>query len=110
MLATVLSRTRYGMEAPEVTIDVHLSAGLQSCSIVGLPEAAVRESKDRVRSAVTTDGFEWPAGCITVDLAPADSPKDGGRSALRITRARPSRSRVGARRPLPARSRSRITA
>lgn len=84
MLATVYSRTQFGMEAPEVTIDVHLSAGLPCWSIVGLPEAAVKESKDRVRSAVLNAGFEWPPGRITVNLAPADLPKEGGRFDLPI--------------------------
>jgi magnesium chelatase family protein len=84
MLATVYSRTQFGMEAPEVTIDVHLSAGLPSWSIVGLPEAAVKESRDRVRSAVVNSGFEWPPGRVTVNLAPADLPKEGGRFDLPI--------------------------
>jgi magnesium chelatase family protein len=84
MLATVYSRTSFGMEAPEVTIDVHLSAGLPYWSMVGLPEVAVKESRDRVRSAVINCGFEWPPGRITVNLAPADLPKEGGRFDLPI--------------------------
>jgi magnesium chelatase family protein len=84
MLATVYSRAPFGMEAPEVTIDVHLSAGLPYWSMVGLPEVAVKESRDRVRSAVVNSGFEWPPGRITVNLAPADLPKEGGRFDLPI--------------------------
>ncbi len=87
MLATVYSRTPFGMEAPEVTIDVHLSAGLPYWSMVGLPEVAVKESRDRVRSAVLNAGFEWPPGRITVNLAPADLPKEGGRFDLPIALA-----------------------
>src|SRR5882724_8416840 len=87
MLATVLSRAQFAMEAPQVTIDVHVSSGLPTLSIVGLPEAAVRESKDRVRSAVITTGLHWPAGRITVNLAPADLPKEGGRFDLPIALA-----------------------
>jgi magnesium chelatase family protein len=87
MLATVYSRTPFGMEAPEVTIDVHLSAGLPYWSLVGLPEVAVKESRDRVRSAVLNAGFEWPPGRITVNLAPADLPKEGGRFDLPIALA-----------------------
>lgn len=84
MLATLLSRAPFGMEAPEVCVEVHLSGGLPSLSIVGLPEGAVKESKDRVRSAITTANFDFPAGRITVNLAPADLPKDGGRFDLPI--------------------------
>ncbi|MGC1929846.1 MAG: magnesium chelatase domain-containing protein, partial [Candidatus Nitrosopolaris sp.] len=82
MLATVLSRAQFGMRAPPVTIDVHATVGLPSLSVVGLAEGAVREAKDRVRSAVTTAGYEWPPGRVTVNLSPADLPKDGGRFDL----------------------------
>jgi magnesium chelatase family protein len=84
LLATVLSRAQYGMEAPQVSVEVHLGAGLPNLSIVGLPEAVVKESKDRVRSALATAHFEFPAGRITVNLAPADLPKEGGRFDLPI--------------------------
>lgn len=83
-LATVLSRAQFGMEAPQVSVEVHLGAGLPYLSIVGLPEAVVKESKDRVRSALATANFEFPAGRITVNLAPADLPKEGGRFDLPI--------------------------
>ena len=83
-LATVYSRARLGLDAPPVTIEVHISNGLPSLSIVGLPEAAVRESKDRVRAALINCGFEFPLGRITVNLAPADLPKEGGRFDLPI--------------------------
>ena len=83
-LALVVSRASAGIRAPEVTIEAHLSGGLPSLSIVGLPEAAVKESKDRVRSALLTAQFEFPARRITLNLAPADLPKEGGRFDLPI--------------------------
>ncbi len=83
-LAVVHSRARLGIEAPLVTVEVHLSNGLPSLAIVGLPETAVKESKDRVRSAILNSEFEFPARRITVNLAPADLPKDGGRFDLAI--------------------------
>ena len=83
-LAIVHSRARVGVRAPEVRVEVHLAGGLPSMSIVGLPEAAVRESKDRVRAAIQCGQFEFPARRITVNLAPADLPKDGGRYDLAI--------------------------
>jgi len=83
-LAIVYSRARLGMEAPLVTVEVHLSNGLPSMSIVGLPETAVKESKDRVRGALLNSCFEFPARRITINLAPADLPKEGGRFDLPI--------------------------
>ena len=83
-LAVVFTRARLGIEAPLVTVEVHLSNGLPALNIVGLPEAAVRESKDRVRSAILNSGFEFPARRITINLAPADLPKDGARFDLPI--------------------------
>ena len=83
-LATVFSRAQTGMEAPLVTVEVDLSNGLPGLSIVGLPEAAVKESKDRVRAALLNSGFEFPSRRITVNLAPADLPKEGGRFDLPI--------------------------
>ncbi len=83
-LATVYSRALLGMNSPLVTIEVHLSNGLPSLSIVGLPEAAVKESKDRVRSAIINSGFDFPSKRITINLAPADLPKEGGRFDLPI--------------------------
>ncbi|RME33990.1 MAG: ATP-dependent protease, partial [Gammaproteobacteria bacterium] len=82
--ATLHTRARLGIEAPPVTVEVHLSNGLPALAIVGLPEAAVRESKDRVRSALINSGLEFPARRITVNLAPADLPKEGGRFDLPI--------------------------
>jgi magnesium chelatase family protein len=67
-----------GVEAPLVTVEVHLSPGLPSMHLVGLPETAVRESKDRVRAALMNSGFKWPASRITIALAPAELPKEGG--------------------------------
>jgi magnesium chelatase family protein len=83
-LAIVYTRAKLGVNAPLVTVEVHLSAGLPSLSIVGLPEAAVKESKDRVRSAIINSHLEFPARRITVNLAPADLPKEGGRFDLAI--------------------------
>ncbi|MBE0484696.1 YifB family Mg chelatase-like AAA ATPase [Marinobacter sp.] len=84
MLAVVHSRAIIGVSAPAVTVEVHLSGGLPALSIVGLPETGVRESKDRVRSALLNAGFEFPARRITINLAPADLPKEGGRFDLPI--------------------------
>lgn len=83
-LAIVYSRAKVGIDAPLVTVEAHLSNGLPSLSIVGLPEAAVKESRDRVRSAIINSQFEFPARRITINLAPADLPKDGGRFDLAI--------------------------
>ncbi len=83
-LAIVQTRARVGMNAPAVTVEVHLSNGLPAFNIVGLPDAAVRESKERVRSAILNSEYEFPQRRITVNLAPADLPKDGGRFDLPI--------------------------
>src|SRR5690606_25580113 len=83
-LALVHSRALVGVEAPAVTVEAHLANGLPSLTLVGLPETSVKESKDRVRSALLTSGFDFPARRITLSLAPADLPKDGGRFDLAI--------------------------
>ena len=83
-VSTVLSRAPAGLSAPLVRVEVHLGPGLPAFFMVGLPEAAVRESKERVRSALLTAGFEFPVGRITVNLSPADLPKEGGRFDLPI--------------------------
>lgn len=83
-LAILKSRAQLGVTAPAVTIEVFLSGGLPQFSVVGLPEAAVRESKDRVRSAISSCKFEFPRGRITVSLGPADMRKTGGRFDLPI--------------------------
>jgi magnesium chelatase family protein len=83
-IATVFSRALTGIDAPEVTIEVHISNGLPSLSIVGLAEMAVRESKDRVRSALINSQFNFPQQRVTINLAPADLPKEGGRFDLPI--------------------------
>ncbi|NND44225.1 MAG: ATP-dependent protease, partial [Xanthomonadales bacterium] len=77
-LARVRSRAHVGVNAPQISVEVHLGGGLPSLSIVGLPETAVKESRDRVRAAVLNSGFEFPARRITVSLAPAELPKEGG--------------------------------
>lgn len=83
-LAIVYTRAKRGIEAPLVTVETHLSNGLPALNIVGLPETAVKESKDRVRSAIINSHFEFPARRITINLAPADLPKEGGRFDLPI--------------------------
>ena len=83
-LAVLYSRALAGMEAPLVTVEVHLANGLPMFTIVGLPEAEVKESKDRVRAALLNARFEFPARRITVNLAPADLPKESGRFDLPI--------------------------
>jgi magnesium chelatase family protein len=83
-LAIVYSRARLGLAAPAVTVEVHLSQGLPGFQLVGLPETSVKEARDRVRSALLNSGFEFPDRKITVNLAPADLPKEGGRFDLPI--------------------------
>lgn len=83
-LAVLSSRALTGMQAPEVIVEVHLANGLPSFTIVGLPETEVKEAKDRVRAALQNAGFEFPARRITVNLAPADLPKESGRFDLPI--------------------------
>lgn len=83
-LAVVFSRAQNGIDAPLVRVEVHLSRGLPGLSIVGLPETAVKESKDRVRAAILNSHFEFPMQRITINLSPADLPKEGGRFDLPI--------------------------
>jgi len=83
-LAKVLSRAQCGLEALPVTVEVHAGGGLPGLSIVGLPATAVRESRDRVRAALSNCGFRFPSGKVIVNLAPADLPKEGGRFDLPI--------------------------
>lgn len=83
-LAVVYSRAQQGVAAPLVTCEVHLSGGLPGTSIVGLPETAVKEARDRVRAAILNAQFDYPQRRVTVGLAPADLPKDGGRYDLPI--------------------------
>lgn len=83
-LSKVFTRAQLGIAAPLVEVEVHLSGGLPAFQLVGLPEAAVRESKERVRSALLNLGFTFPVSRITVNLAPADLPKEGGRYDLAI--------------------------
>ena len=82
--AQVYTRSVVGLHAPQVIIEVHLSQGLPALTIVGLPAAAVRESKDRVRSAILNSSFQFPNRRLTINLAPADLPKDGARLDLPI--------------------------
>lgn len=83
-LAVLASRALFGLQAKPVQVEVHVGSGLPTFSIVGLPGAGVRESRDRVRSAILNSGFDFPAGRITANLAPADLPKDSGRFDLPI--------------------------
>ena len=82
--AKIYTRGLLGLHAPLIEVEVHVSQGLPSLTIVGLPEAAVRESKDRVRSAIINSGFQFPTKRLTINLAPADLPKDGSRLDLPI--------------------------
>ena len=78
-MSTVVSRAPVGLAAPLVRVEVHLGCGLPAFALVGLPETVVRESRERVRAAILTSGYEFPSGRITVNLSPADLPKAGGR-------------------------------
>lgn len=82
--ACVYSRAQVAMDAPLVTIEIHITSGLPKFTIVGLPETSVKEAKDRVRSAIINSHFKFPQERITVNLAPADLPKEGGRFDLAI--------------------------
>jgi magnesium chelatase family protein len=84
MVSTVLSRAQHGMDAPLVRVEVHLGSGLPRFAIVGLPEAVVKESKDRVRAAILNCNLRMPDGRITVNLSPGDVPKEGVRFDLPI--------------------------
>ena len=75
-LAILKSRSLSGTNAPEVTVEVHIANGLPAFTIVGLPETEVKEARDRVRAALQNSRFEFPARRITVNLAPADLPKE----------------------------------
>ena len=83
-IARLFSRALLGIDAPLITIEVDLAPGLPCFTLVGLPEASVREARERVRSALLNAGFEFPARRTTVNLAPADLPKEGGRFDLPI--------------------------
>lgn len=83
-LATIFSRAQNALDAPLVSVEVNISGGLPGLTIVGLPETAVRESRDRVRAAIRNSGFTYPPSRITVNLAPADLPKEGSRFDLAI--------------------------
>lgn len=83
-LAVAYTRAQAGVTAPLVACEVHLSGGLPGTSIVGLPETAVKESRDRVRAAILNAQLDYPQRRVTVNLAPADLPKDGGRYDLPI--------------------------
>ncbi len=86
-LAVVYTRATIGVQAPLVCVEVHISNGLPGLTLVGLPETTVKEARDRVRSALINSGFTFPAKRITVNLAPADLPKEGGRYDLPIALA-----------------------
>lgn len=86
-LALIYTRAAIGIDAPEVVVEAHISNGLPAFTLVGLPETTVKEARDRVRSAIINSGFTFPAQRITVNLAPADLPKEGGRYDLPIAMA-----------------------
>lgn len=83
-LSVVYTRAALGVEAPLICVEVHLSNGLPGLTLVGLPETTVKEARDRVRSAIINSGYTFPAKKITINLAPADLPKEGGRYDLPI--------------------------
>src|SRR6185295_19578331 len=83
-LAIVYARAASGINATLITVEVHMGRGLPKMNIVGMPATAVKESKDRVRSAILNSHFEFPKGRLTINLAPADLPKEGGRFDLPI--------------------------
>lgn len=82
--ATLYSRAQTGLHSPQVIVETHISNGLPKFTIVGLPEMVVKESKDRVRAAIIESGFDFPYKRITINLAPAELPKEGGRFDLAI--------------------------
>lgn len=77
-LSIVHTRAALGVNAPPITVEVHISKGLPGLTMVGLPETTVKEARDRVRSAIINSGYEYPAKKITINLAPADLPKRRG--------------------------------
>ena len=83
-LSVVYTRAALGVKAPLISVEVHLSSGLPGLTLVGLPETTVKEARDRVRSAIINSGYTFPAKKITINLAPADLPKEGGRYDLPI--------------------------
>ncbi|EFW53038.1 MG(2+) CHELATASE FAMILY PROTEIN / ComM-related protein [Shigella boydii ATCC 9905] len=83
-LSIVHTRAALGVNAPPITVEVHISKGLPGLTMVGLPETTVKEARDRVRSAIINSGYEYPAKKITINLAPTDLPKEGGRYDLPI--------------------------
>ncbi len=86
-LAFVYTRASIGIQAPLITVEAHISKGLPGFTLVGLPDSTVKGARDRVRSALLNNGFDFPARRITVSLAPADLPKEGGRYDLPIAMA-----------------------
>ncbi len=76
-LSIVHTRAALGVNAPPITVEVHISKGLPGLTMVGLPETTVKEARDRVRSAIINSGYEYPAKKITINLAPTDLPKEG---------------------------------
>src|SRR3954464_14956124 len=84
MLAAVRSATLLGVEGRPVTVEVHVSTGLPGFQIVGLPDEACRESRDRVRAAVMSSGLSWPSSRVTVNLAPSNQRKGGSGLDLAI--------------------------
>lgn len=86
-LAIIYTRASLGISAPLITIEAHISQGLPGLTLVGLPETVVKEAKDRVRSALINSGYIYPAKRITINLSPADLPKEGARYDLPIALA-----------------------
>ena len=84
-LAIAHSRGLDGLNAPPVIVETHLASGLPSFALVGLPDTEVKEARDRVRAAIVNSGFEFPSKRITVNLAPADLPKESDQYTTRNT-------------------------
>ena len=83
-LSRVATRSRLGLNAVSVQVEVHLSPGLPAIAMVGMPESVMREAKERVRSAVISSGFRWPDSRLTINIAPASTPKSGASFDLAI--------------------------
>lgn len=86
-MATIYTRGLIGIHAPFMTVEAHAGKGLPAFTLVGLPESTVRAARDRVRSAILNSGYQFPARCITVNLVPADLPKEGASYDLPVALA-----------------------
>ena len=76
-LSHLATRSRIGLNAVPVFVEIHLSPGLPTVALVGMPESTMREARERVRSAILSSGFRWPDSRLTINIAPASTPKSG---------------------------------